>query len=132
MRMPQEGRARIKAEALRRIALSGRNDQHKQILADCFAAYFDLSDEDQEEFARIQQEETYKEVPDMTTVWHEQGRKEGEINKSRRLLHTLVEKRFGPISDDTQKKLNALPTERLDELIVSFSEVKSLEEAGLK
>ncbi len=128
MRMPSDGRARIKAEAFRRIALSDKNDHQKHILAECFDAYFVLSDEENEEFERIQQEEDFREIRAMTSLWTRQG----QLETDRRLLRLLIEKRFGVLSKVTQEKINALSVERLEELIVSFSEVRSLEEVGLK
>lgn len=126
MRLPTADRARIKAEGLDRIARSRENDVKKFLLAECFDNYLGLSPADQGEFDRMQAART-GEGNVMLTKWHETGRVQGLRESARRLL----EKKFGPLAPDVLQRLEALPADKVEELIPAVLDAASLDDLGL-
>lgn len=63
----------------------------------------------------------------MATTWFEQGVEQGE----RRLFQRLLEKRFGPLTPQAKAKLEAWPTERVEEISLKLLDAQSLDELGL-
>jgi hypothetical protein len=126
MKLPAAERARIKAEGLARIARSRENDVRKELLTECFNNYLELGPGDVPEYERLAAEQ-FPEAKTVVNSIKEQGRVLGK----REMLRKMLEKRFGPLSDDTLRELETLPMERLDELSLAIFDAKSLEELGL-
>ena len=127
MRMPREGRAFLKAEALRRILTSEESEKRKELLTDCFETYFKLNEQEMAEFDAIRTQEPYREIPMVTSVWREQGRAEG----IREGVLLLLEQKFGPLSPDVKAKAESLSLERAREIMSAILQAKSLTDLGL-
>jgi len=56
MKLPKDDRARILAEGVERIALSGENDKRRYFLAECYENYFPLSTEERGDYQRLMAE----------------------------------------------------------------------------
>ena len=129
MRVPDLRRVELMAQDLRRVEQSGENDARKHMLADFIGAYLDFDEEQQKEFKRLLNTESYQGVKVMaTTWWHEQG----EVTALRRVLQRQLEKRFGPLPQPARERIEGLPPERLEELTVTVMDAKSLKELGLE
>jgi hypothetical protein len=55
----------------------------------------------------------------------------GRIKEKRDVAQKLVEKKFGLLSAEAGQRLDTLPVERLDEIILAILTAKSLKELGL-
>jgi len=55
----------------------------------------------------------------------------GERRGKREIVVKLLTKRFGPVSEAALAKLNALSSERLDEIAMAYTEAASLADLGL-
>jgi hypothetical protein len=133
MSVSDERRAELKALALRRIGDSGENDARKRLLAEFVNEYLELDASQQQEFQRLLDTEQYRGVNAMTfTWWHEKGRTEGILEGERKLVRSLLERRFGPLSPEVRERLDALPAERIEALGVALLDAKSLKELGLE
>jgi hypothetical protein len=126
MRLPAADRARIKAEGLDRIARSRENDARKYLLAECFDNYFPLSPAEAEAFERMQAGR-FEEGKAMVNSIEERGRVKG----LREMVRKQLEKKFGPLTDEPLRRLNALPVERIEEVALAFTDARSLDDLGL-
>jgi hypothetical protein len=134
MRIPEERKVWLRAEALRRIMGSPHNDYQRFLLGECVQAYLPLDAERQREFERLLATEPYQGVQAMATTWYEQGLEQGleqGQRQLRELLRTLLEQRFGPLSTRAQERLASWPGDRLVELGRSLLTAQSLQELGL-
>jgi hypothetical protein len=50
----------------------------------------------------------------------------------RRMLELQLTKRFGSLTPSVRERLQALPAERLDELLLAFVDAQSLQDLGLE
>jgi hypothetical protein len=136
MRIPQEQKARLKAEALRKLVQSGENDWRRFLLCDTVQAYLPLPEPQLAEFDRLLTTEDFKMVMPTVKTWYDQGLEEGlekGIRQERlRLLRLLLENRFGPLSEGSIRRLEALSGEQLDELGLALMQAASLQELGLE
>jgi hypothetical protein len=134
MRIPEERKVWLRAEALRRIMGSPHNDYQRFLLGECVQAYLPLDAERQREFERLLATEPYQGVQAMATTWYEQGLEQGleqGQRQLRELLRTQLEQRFGPLSTHAQERLASWPGDRLVELGRSLLTAQSLQELGL-
>jgi hypothetical protein len=132
MRVTEERRAELKAQALLRIRDSGENDARKGLLAAFVEKYLKLNEAQQREFERLLDTEPYRGVNAMMTPWHERGREQGIREGEKKVLAILLERRFGALSRDVRERLEALPPERLEALSAAILDAKSLRELGLE
>jgi hypothetical protein len=128
MRMPREGRALLKAEALRRILTSRESEKRKELLTDCFESYFKLNEQEMAEFDAIRNQEPYREIRMVTSVWREQGRTE-EI---REVLCLQLEQKFGPLTPAVKANVESLSLERARQIASAILQAKSLTDLGLE
>ena len=126
MKLPPAERARNKAEGLARIVRSRENDARKGLLAECFNNYLKLEPSERPEFERLQTEQ-FPEVRIMANSFEEQGRARGKCE----LLQKQLEKKFGPLPPAALDRLKMLPTERIEEIALTYTDVASLKELGL-
>jgi hypothetical protein len=123
MRIPEERRAWLKAEALRRLVACPENPMRRFLLCEVVQAYLPLEGPQLEEFNHLLVTEKYAEVLPMATTWYEQG----QFN----LVWKQLEKRFGQLPPRVLARLEALPPERLEELSLALLDARSLDELGL-
>jgi hypothetical protein len=78
MRIPEERRARQRAEALKRIALSRQNELRRFFLAECVETYLELTaEQQQQEYRQLLASEEFEEANQMATTSYEKGVVEG-------------------------------------------------------
>jgi hypothetical protein len=128
MRVPEEQRAVLRAQALHRIGQSGENDYRQYLLLEFVEAYWQLSPSQQQEFDRLMETAPYRETRTMMLTSFEKGTIEGQ----RRLLQKQLEKRFGPLPPAVVERLRSWPYEDLEELGERLLEAHSLKELGLE
>jgi len=137
MKLPPEDRARILAEGLERIELSGENELRKYLLADCFDHYFPASDSEREEAHGLMAERFNKGGTIMNGLelrelrGERRGELRGELRGKCQIVVKQLTKRFGPLPEAVLAQLNAFSSERLDEIALAFTEATSLAELGL-
>jgi hypothetical protein len=135
MRIPAERRAELYAEGLKRIARSGENDYRRFLLAECLEAYSELDEAQKERLQALLQTEAYHEVePLMKTTYErgiEQGIERGIERGERRLTLRLMEAKFGPLSPEVKRQVDALSPEVLDRVQLDLLKVQTLEELHL-
>lgn len=126
MKLPAADRARIKAEGLAKIARAKDNAARRELLTECFNNYIELSASEQTEFDRLQKEQ-FPEGKEVVNTIKEQGRLLGKRDTVRKQLT----KKFGPLSAAVAAQIEALPAERLEDIILAILDAKSLAELGL-
>jgi hypothetical protein len=126
MKLPEAERARIKAEGLARIARSRENNARKELLTECFDNYLRLGSGELTEFERLKAEQ-FPEAGTMVNSIEERGRVRGK----REDVRLLVDKKFGPLSQEVLARIESLPIERLDEILLVILDAKSLDELAL-
>ncbi len=141
MRLPAENLARIKAEALLRLARSSQTEQRRFLLGECVQTYLNLaSAPEQQEFERLLNQEAFEEVKAMSVTWYEQGIEKG-IEKGlekgleegkRDLLMVLLQKRFGRLGRTTLERLEQMPASGLSSLAERVLDGHSLHDLGLE
>jgi hypothetical protein len=131
MRVPEQRRAEVKAEGLRRIKRSNEDDARRFLLTNIIQTYLPLDEAQQAAFERMMTKEEYAGVPDMITTWAEQEREKGSIETSRKLVQAVLEKRFGPLTPRMLSTIRGWPLARLEEVLLALVDGKSLADLGL-
>jgi hypothetical protein len=129
MRIPDERRAWLRAEALRRVLVECQeNDYRRLLLTECIEAYLTLDEQQQNAFEHLLRTPLYQEVIPMMKTTFEKGMEKGQRNSARLVL----EKKFGPLTPTVQQRLEEWPAERLDELLLALVEAPSLKALELE
>jgi len=151
MRIPEERKAELKAEAMQRLATSPENEWRRYLLCECVEAYLPLEGPQLAEFEGLLQTEPYKEAMKMAVTSFEKGMEKG-VEKGRQMAETSFEKgmekgmekgqrallrrwlerRFSPLSEEVLQRLDSWPSERLPELGDAVLTASSLQELGLE
>jgi hypothetical protein len=131
MGVPEERRAQLKAEGLRRVNHSNENDPRRFLLTNIIQSYLLLDEAQQAEFERLLTMEEYTGVPEMITTWAEQEREKGAIETSRKLVQAVLERRFGPLTPHMLSTIRGWPLARLEEVLIALVDGKSLADLGL-
>ena len=129
---------------LRRIAAASLTDRQRQPLVNCVETYLELKGSDAEELEALQAAEPNEEVQAMRMTWAEKLEAKGEakgrdigveIGKQegfRQVLLRQLGARFGPLSEDVKRRVEAIgSTERLNQIAEQILVAHSLEEMGL-
>jgi hypothetical protein len=127
MRIPDDRRAELYAEGLKRIAASGENDFRRYLLAECLEAYSELDEAQKERLQALLQTEAYHEVEPLMKTTYERGIEQGE----RRLTLRLIEAKFGPLPLSVKQQIEALSPEALARLQIALLTAQALEELSL-
>jgi hypothetical protein len=129
MKVPDDRRAWLRAEALRRVLLECReNDFRRLLLFECIEAYLALSPRQESEYKELLARSPYKEMMPVMTTTFEKG-----IQKGRRdSIRELLEKRFGPLKPVVEQRLNDWPADRLSDLLLAVPDAPSLQALGLE
>ena len=135
MRRPAARQAELYAEGLKRIAGSGENDYRQFLLTECLEAYADLDETEKERLQALLQTEAYREVkPLMKTTYErgiERGIEQGIERGMRRSALLLMVKKFGPLSAEVHRRVEALSPEALARLQLDLLDAQTLEELRL-
>jgi hypothetical protein len=156
MRRGSMSRAEHKLACLQRIAAATLTDRQRMPLVNCVETYLELEGRDAEELEALQATGHSEEVRAMRMTWAEKleakgrdagvelGKKEGlekglAIGKQegleegfRKILLRQLGARFGPLSEDVKRRIEAIGTaERLNQIADQILVAHSLEEMGL-
>jgi len=136
MRSESMSRAQHKLACLRRIAAASLADLDRLQLVNCVETYLQLDDREAEELEALQTPGHGEEVRAMRLTWAEQvkkeGLEEGREQGFRQALLRQLSARFGPLSEDTKRRMEAIRSmERLDQIAEQILVARSLAEVGL-
>jgi flagellar biosynthesis/type III secretory pathway protein FliH len=150
MRAETMSRAEHKLACLQRIATTPLDELHRFLLVNCVETYLQLEGRDAEELEALQARGNTEEVRVMRRMtwaeqlveegWEkgveqgrEQGREQGLEQGFRQALLRLLGARFGPLSDDVKRRVEAIRSiERLNQVAEQILVARSLEEMGLR
>jgi hypothetical protein len=140
MRIPEDRRGWLKAEALRRLVACPESAMRRYLLCEVVQAYLPLEGPQLEEFNHLLMTEKYAEVLPMATTWFEEGLKKGleegqqaGLEKGqRRTLIRQLEKKFGPLTLRLLAQVESFTAERLEELSLALLDARSFDELGLE
>jgi len=77
----------------------------------------------------IDEKEDYKEIKHMVTIYEEKGIQKGIQKGAVHLLIQQIIKKFGPISDEIEKKIKSInDLNAVDKLGIALLDIKNLEE----
>jgi len=130
MRIAEEAKA--KADALQKIATSAEPEMRKYLLCECVDAYLPLEEVQMKEYEQLLVTPVYqgarKYGKTSFELGHEQGKSEGALQ----VLRELLACRFGPLSEETSRRLKACSEAQLLELGKKILTATSLSELGLE
>jgi len=123
-------RPALKLACLRQIAAADLKEPRRLLLVNCVEAYLELNSDEAEEYARLHTVRENREVKKMAMIWSErmkaEGREEG-MQVVRKILLRLLEQRFGPLSEETRVRIEAITSlDRLSRLSERALTVRSL------
>jgi len=121
--------------ALIHVEIEARSRQ-RFLLVNCVETYLELTGRDAEELDALQVRENAKEVRAMRMTWAEKleakGMERGVEKGVRQTLMLLLGQRFGPLSEDVKRRIEAIGSvERLNQITRQILVAHSLEEMGL-
>jgi hypothetical protein len=127
MKPAQVGRALQKVLSLKKALDSPVDEARKSLLTYVIDTYLKLSEQEEEEFDRLSEQQAWQEVAEMVNV-HEWIRTDGE----RKTLVKIVRAKFGNLSEPVIAKIEAIETEaELDKMLERILKANSLDETGL-
>lgn len=137
MRPEPLSRAELKMACLRRIAAARLDDLPRFLLVNCVETYLQLQGRDAEELEALQTRGNGdKEVRVMKAIrmtWAEQLEAKGMEQGVRQMLLHQLGTRFGPLSDEIRRRVEAISSvERLKQIAEQILVARSLEEMGLR
>jgi hypothetical protein len=132
MRLPAERRAELHVEGLKRIARSRENDFRRYLLAECLEAYADLDDAQKERLQSLLSTEPYREVQPLMTTTYERAIQSGILQGEQRSALRLLEAKFGPLSAEVKRRVEALSPDELARLQLDLLQAQSLQELRLQ
>jgi Domain of unknown function (DUF4351) len=128
MRMPREGKAGMRAEALRRLLLECQENNYRRfLLVECVEAYLELDEQQKQDYERILLTNPYKEIGPMMQTTYEKGIESGK----RRMVETQLTKKFGPLPEPVKQRLAEMPITELEELGSALLDAATLQALGL-
>jgi hypothetical protein len=117
----------------RRIAGAHLDDLRRFLLVNCVETYLELKGRDAEELEALQARRNAEEVRTMRMTWAEKLEEKGREQGVRQTLLRLLGLRFGPISEDVRRRIEAIGSvERLNQIAEQILVAHSLEEMGLR
>ena len=132
MRIPEERKAELLAEALKRVAESKENDYRRGLLLTFLEAYWPLTQVQQQQLETLMQTEKYGVMRPLRLSSYEKGLLEGARKDRCEVLQMQIESRFGPLSPQLRERIESLPAERLRELLLALVKAQCLDELGLE
>lgn len=139
-------------ECLLRVGRADVDDARRFLLANIVETYIELDDTAQAEYEALLAEEENQEVATMEMSWADrmraeglekglekgmemgltEGLEKGRLEGMRTLVADLLERRFGPLSAETKRRLGAVASpDELTRLFESALDARSLGELGL-
>jgi hypothetical protein len=135
MRVPEDRREWLKAEALRRLVEYPEDEMKRFLLCEVVQAYLPLEGPQLKEFNHLLVTPKYGGAMQLQATWFEQGLEkgleqgleQGEVKGERKLLRRQLEKKFGPLSAEAARRLESWPTERLEDVADKILDCRSLD-----
>jgi len=123
-------------ECLRRVGRAGVDDARRFLLMNIVETYVQLDEPALEEYHRLLAAEPNEEVRAMEMTWADtlkaegeaKGMEKGRVEGMRTLVADLLERRFGPPSEETKSRLGAIDS--ADELTRLFQRALEAESLG--
>ena len=139
MHMPRDQRILNRAHALRKLLVECQeNLPRRRMLIECVERYLQLDEEQESAFKQLLKTRYPEVEPMMQTTFEkmtakarEEGREQGRTEVLQSLIRKHLERRFGPLSAEVLKRLEAWPHEGLEELALTVTEAPSLQALGL-
>jgi hypothetical protein len=128
MRVPRERRVELHAEGLDRIARSRENDWRRFLLAETLQAYSDLDPAEWQRLQTLLVTDKYREARPMTMTYYERG----QLAALQRTALSLLEAKFGALTQAVRERLEGLSIRQLDQLLASLFKAESMKELGLE
>ncbi len=141
------GRARLKIEALRKIATAKIGESERFLLTNCVETYLQLTGREAKEYHELRRAQENPEIDAMEMTWAdrigaqylkqgmEKGREEGlerGVKLLRQTLLRLLGQRFGEVSPRVKKRIEAIGSlDELGGLADRILEIDSIDELGL-
>jgi len=136
MQVSPERRAWLKEQAFQRVYTCRENNLRRFLLFECVDAYLPLEGPQLHEFEAWLNQDTNQGVQAMATTLlgasYERGLQEGLLQGQRQAVQTLLEARFRPLSPTARRRLESLPAEQLNQLLLAVLTAQSLQELGLE
>ena len=135
MKVPESERARLKAEALQRLATSPQDAVRRFLMCECVEAYLPLEGPHLTEFDNLLLTPRFQEASMIAKTSYEKGIEKG-IEKGQgqgqlAILRRQLQKRFGTIDPRVLQQLESLSFEQREQLAEDLMTATSLEQLGL-
>jgi hypothetical protein len=122
----------LEAGLMRRVGESELDDLRKFLLLNIIETYSMLSAEERAQLERLISRKEYRSVLEVKETWSERMRNEGIVQGKRETLLRLLTAKFGPLSPDVTKKVQAVSSAaELEAYLDRILKAKSLEDIGL-
>ena len=136
MRIAEEAKAKAKADALQKIASSAEPEMRKYLLCECVEAYLPLEEVQMKEYENLLVTPPYRGArkygKTSFELGEEYGQEKGKTEGTLRILREQLAYRFGPLSEEASKRLNASSEAQLLDLGKKLLTATSLSELGLE
>lgn len=127
MRIPEDRRAELKADAMQRAATSGQNDYTRYLMCECIEAYLPLVGPHLADYQQRLLTPKYQEA----VMLGQTSRELGVLMGQRRMLERLLTKKFGPLPPAVVSMLSTLNEEQLIETSERLLNASTLDDLGL-
>ena len=120
----------LRVAMLRQISESSLDDARKFLLVNIVESYFELTDDEASRYQRLLARE--QEVKEMEATWADKRMEKGSLAAQRRTLLRQIEAKFGPPSEETRRRVEALDSsDVLDTYLERILTASSVEKMGL-
>jgi hypothetical protein len=124
MRVSDDDKARLKADAMLRLATSPLDAARRFLLCECVEAYLPLEGPTLAEYDQLLLTRKYREAHMIGQTSYEKGQTV--------LLQRMLQNRFGPLSAEAKRRLQAMSSGRLERLADDLPTADSLAQLGLE
>jgi hypothetical protein len=131
MQVEDADRARLKAEALQRLATAQVDAARRYLLCECVEAYLPLEGPNLVEFEHLLQSPKFQEANMVAKTSFEKGRDEGRNETQLPILKQLLQKRMGQVPSDLWGQIEAMSFEHRAKLTQDLLNDIALDQLGL-
>lgn len=113
------------------IAGAELSEHQRRLLGNCVGTYLELTGDDRRRYEEMITKEKATEIEAMEGTWFgkiaRQAKEQGEVRGERRMLQRMLESRFGPLSDEHRRRIQALDSaEEIERIFDHALQVSSL------
>jgi hypothetical protein len=134
MQIQPEDRVRVKFQMLRLLATLRLDREKMDLIAGFVDAYLALTAKEELalrwKVAKLPDSKRKASIMELITSYQKEGRREGRIEGERALVQRLLQRRIGPLSPMTAKKISRLNSEALEalaEALLDFTSATDLD-----